>query len=139
VLDAFFADPAADEREARLPAYEPHLGGSRYSLEPLTAGFTGLTLETSRDDLLLGLIRGNAAYLGAHLEKVGRLIDIGHRVGISGGGARVRGMLEARRRWTGPFEYVYQDQSSLLGAAMLGRFHQTGRFRIPGQIAAGAS
>ena len=36
-------------------------------------------------------------------------------------------MLEARRRWTGPFDYVFQDQSSLLGAAMLGQIHLTGR------------
>jgi xylulokinase len=130
VLDAFLGDPGADGREGGLPTYQPYLGGSRYSLEPLTAGFAGLTLETTRDDLLLGLIRGNAAYLGAHLEQVGRLVDLGQRVGISGGGARVRGMLDARRRWTGAYEYVYQDQSSMLGAAMLGRIFQTGS--LPG-------
>jgi xylulokinase len=134
VLAAFLEGPGADQREAELPTYEPYLGGSRYSLEPLTAGFTGLTLETTRDDLLLGLIRGNAAYLGAHLEKVGRLVSLGHTVGISGGGARVRGMLEARRRWTGAFEYVYQDQSSMFGAAMLGRIFQSGRLPGHGQV-----
>jgi sugar (pentulose or hexulose) kinase len=126
VLGAFLADPGADRREADLPTFEPYLGGSRYALEPLTAAFAGLRLETTRDDLLLGLIRGNAAYLGAHLEAVGRLVRTDRRVGISGGGARVRGMLEARRRWTGPFEYVYQDQSSMLGAAMLGQVHRSG-------------
>ncbi len=130
VLTAFLEDPDADQREAMLPAYEPYLGGSRYSLEPLTAGFTGLTLETTRDDLLLSLIRGNAAYLGAHLKAVARFVSLGRRVGISGGGARVRGMVDARRRWTGAFEYVYQDQSSLLGAAMLGQIYQSGQ--IPG-------
>ena len=131
VLEAFFADPGADRREAELPTYEPYLGGSRYSLEPLTAAFCGVLLETTREDLLLSLIRGNAAYLGAHLERVGELVSLGHRVGISGGGARVRGMLEARRRWTGPFEYVYQDQSSMLGAAMLGQLFRSGR--LPNQ------
>jgi hypothetical protein len=35
-------------------------------------------------------------------------------------------MLAARRRWTGDFDYVFQDQSSMLGAAMLGRIYQTG-------------
>jgi sugar (pentulose or hexulose) kinase len=131
VLEAFLADPGADKREAELPTYVPYLGGSRYSLEPLTAGFGGLLLETTREDLLLGLIRGNAAYLGAHLEKVGELVSLGHTVGISGGGARMRGMLEARRRWTGAFEYVYQDQSSMLGAAMLGQVFRSGR--LPNQ------
>src|ERR1035437_3761196 len=46
VLEAFLEDPGVDKREAELPTYEPYLGGSRYSLERLTAGFTGLTLET---------------------------------------------------------------------------------------------
>jgi len=127
VLKAFLEDPDADHREAMLPAYQPYLGGSRYSLEPLTAGFTGLTLETTRDDLLLSVIRGNAAYLGAHLRAVAQLVSLGGTVGISGGGARVCGMLDARRRWTGAFEYVYQEQSSLLGAAMLGQIFQSGR------------
>ena len=50
---AFLEDPDPDAREAELPAYVPYLGGSRYSLERLTAGLSGLTLETTRDDLLL--------------------------------------------------------------------------------------
>jgi len=137
VLEAFLADPGADKREAELPTYEPYLGGSRYSLELLTAGFAGLTLETTRDDLLLSLIRGNAAYLGAHLGRVGKLVSIGRKVGISGGGARVRGMLEARRRWTGAFEYVYQDQSSMLGAAILGQIHRSRRPPNHGQVILG--
>jgi hypothetical protein len=31
--------------------------------------------------------------------------------------------MEAKRRWTGDFDYQYQDQSSLVGAAMLGQIH----------------
>ncbi len=127
VLEAFLADPAADARESKLPSYAPFLGGSRYSVDRVMGSFGGLALETSRDDLLLSLIRGNLQYLGGHLREVAGLVQLGQKVGISGGGAGIRGMLEARRRWTGPYEYVFQDQSSLLGAAMLGQIHQTGR------------
>lgn len=124
VLDSFFSDPEIDARELELPVYDPHLGGSRYSLERLKGGFDGLTLQTSRDDLLLSLVRGNMTYLGKHLRDISGLLQLGSRIGISGGGAKIRGMLEARRRWTGDFEYEFQDQSSLLGAAMLGqRYH----------------
>jgi hypothetical protein len=42
----------------------------------------------------------------------------------TGGGAKIRGFLEAKKRWTGDLEFRYQDQSSLLGAAMLGQFYQ---------------
>jgi hypothetical protein len=83
-----------------------------------------VTLETTRDDLLLSVIRGNLAYLGDHLREVAQLVTLGRKAGISGGGARIRGMIEARRRWTGDFDYVFQPQSSLLGAAMLGQMYQ---------------
>ena len=127
VLEAFFADPDADAREAGLPEYAPFLGGSRYSVERVTGSFGALTLETTRDDLLVSLVRGNMQYLGGHLRQVAGLVGLGRKVGISGGGAAIRGMLEARRRWTGPFEYIFQDQSSLRGAAMLGQIHVTGQ------------
>jgi hypothetical protein len=72
------------------------------------------------------MIRGNLRYLGTHFAQVSRLVAVNHVVGISGGAARIRGMLEARARWTGDYEYRFQDQSSMLGAAMLGRIHQDG-------------
>jgi sugar (pentulose or hexulose) kinase len=141
VLDAFLADPAADAREADLPTYEPYLAGSRYARGRATGSFSGLTLETTRDDLLLGLVRGNLRYLGEHLRDLDGRVPIGREAGLSGGASAVTGMLEARRRWTGPFDYVLQAQSSLVGAAMLGQMHLTGQ--VPGRSirhpAAGAS
>ena len=137
VLDAFLLGPDPDAREADLPEYVPYIGGSRYSLEPLTGRFSGLTLQTTRDDLLLSIVRGNARYLGGHLAEVAEVVHLGHRVGISGGGARIRGMLEARRRWTGDFEYQFQDQSSLLGAAILGQISQSGRLPGSGHVSSG--
>jgi xylulokinase len=138
VLEGFLDDPDIERRERELPVYGPFLGGSRYSLEPLTAGFTGITLQTTRDDLLLSIVRGNARYLGEHLTEVARLVRLGKRVGVSGGGSRGRGMIAARRRWTGDFDYIYQDQSSMLGAAMLGQIYLAGGLLQAGHAVAGA-
>ena len=52
-LEEFLTDSEVDTREADLPVYVPYLGGSRYSTEPLAASFAGVTLATSREDLLL--------------------------------------------------------------------------------------
>lgn len=128
----FLNSPDIERREAELPVYEPYLAGSRYSLERMTASFSGLSLETTRDDLVVALTRGNAAYHGRHLREVAKRIRIGRKAGISGGGAKLGGSLEARKRWTGDFDYEYQDQSSLLGAAMLGQFYLTGKYRGAG-------
>jgi len=138
VLESFFGDPDPAAREAGIPEYEPYLAGSRYSVAPLTGGFSGLSLETGRDDLLLGIIRGNARYLGEHLATVAKLVRVGDRVGISGGAARIRGTLQARRRWTADLEYVFQDQSSLLGAAMLGQIYESGSLPYARQLTVGA-
>ncbi|HEY5533030.1 MAG TPA: hypothetical protein VIK22_13650, partial [Candidatus Anoxymicrobiaceae bacterium] len=75
---------------------------------------------------MLSLIRGNLKYLGDHLREVGGQVSLSRRIGISGGGAAIHGMLAARRRWTGDFEYVFQHQSSMRGAAMLGQMYQAG-------------
>jgi sugar (pentulose or hexulose) kinase len=130
VLRRFFAFESPDDAERHLPAYGPFLGGSRYSLEQQTGYFTGLDLETTRDEMLLALIRGNAAYSGSHLKEVGQMVPLGSRVMITGTGARVDEYTRARKRWFGDYEFIYQDQSSLLGAAMLGGFHLTGTYPV---------
>ncbi len=126
VLVAFLEAPDSAEREARLPRYEPYLAGDRYTLETRTATFGGVSLQTTREDLLLAIVRGNLRYLGQHLEQVQSLVPVNREVGISGGAARITGMLAARCRWTGDFDYTFADQSSMLGAAMLGRRYRSG-------------
>jgi sugar (pentulose or hexulose) kinase len=127
VIEDFFAKPDIERREAELPVYVPFLAGSRYSLERLKASFSGLTLETTREAMLMSLIRGNATYLGQHLKEVATMVKLGRKVMTSGGGAKIRGSLMVKQRWTGDFEYLYKDQCSLVGAAMLGRIYQTGK------------
>lgn len=123
VLEAFFNSPDCDRLEAELPAYLPFLGGSRYSLERKKAAFDGITLETDRKALLLSLIRGNALYHGEHLREVGAMVKLGRRVITTGGVAKIPGFTQVKQRWMGDFDYQYQDQSSLLGAAMLAGIH----------------
>jgi len=53
--------------------------------------------------------------------------------------SEINGMLDARRRWTGEFEYLFQNQSSLLGAAILGQFSQSGRLPDSGQVSTGVT
>ncbi|MGD1074400.1 MAG: FGGY family carbohydrate kinase, partial [Bryobacteraceae bacterium] len=128
VLRSFFESDRRDRWEADLPVYVPFLAGSRYSMEQLKAGFNGITLETGRDDLLLSLIRGNALYQGEHLTEIAQRVKLGRKVKTTGGGAKIPGSIDVKKRWTGDFEYEYQDQSSLTGAAILGQFYLTNKF-----------
>ena len=113
-----------DPNEDALPEYVPYLQGSRYSLENLTAAFSNLTLETDRQRMLLGLLRGNLRYVGSHLKEVSQFIELRQPIITTGGGAKIRGMDLLKKRWMAASEYHYQDQSSLLGAAMLGKMYK---------------
>jgi xylulokinase len=128
VIENFFESGDQDPLEAEFPEYVPFLQGSRYSQEQLTASFSGLSLETTREKIFMGLIKGIAIYHGENLKEVASLVRLGRRVMTSGRGAKIRGYSHVKKRWTGDFEYEYQDQSSLLGAAILGQFYQTGRY-----------
>jgi xylulokinase len=112
--------------EDALPEYTPYLQGSRYSLESLTAAFSNVTLETDRRQMLLGLLRGNLQYVGGHLKEVSRFIELKQPIITTGGGAKIRGIDLLKKRWLAASEYRYQDQSSLLGAAMLGKMYKDG-------------
>ena len=127
VLEGFFRAPDREQMESRLPVYVPFLSGCRYTLERLTAAFQGVTLETTREDMLLAVIRGNAMYHGEHLREVATMVKLGRRVVTTGGAAKIRGYTDAKRRWTGDFDYEFQDESSVRGAAMLGRIYQQGQ------------
>ena len=80
--------------------------------------------------MLLALVRGNARYSGSHLREMGKLVRLGGRVMASGTGAGGQEFSQARRRWFGDYEFVYQEQSALLGAGTLGRFHATGAYPV---------
>jgi sugar (pentulose or hexulose) kinase len=125
VLERFLHSEKPDRLEAEIPEWVPFLQGSRYSLEQLKASLSGLTLETTREHILLGLIKGNSIYQGQHIKEVASLVKLGRKVMTTGGGSKIRNFLKVKKRWMGGnFEYEYQDQSSLLGAAMLGQFYQ---------------
>ncbi len=113
-----------DPQEEAIPEYVPYLQGSRYSLENLKAAFTNLTLETDRQRMLLGLLRGNLRYVTSHLKEVSQFMELRQPIITTGGGARIRGMDLLRKRWMAASEYRYQDESSLLGAAMLAQMYK---------------
>ncbi len=104
--------------------YVPFLMGSRYSQEALTATFAGLTRDTTREEMLAALVRGLCEYQREHLKEVAVDVPLSEKIYISGGAASPE-VIRAKRLWMRDCEYDYHDQSSMMGAAMLGRQHLT--------------
>lgn len=100
-------------------AYVPYLMGSRYSLEPLKAEFKGMTQETTREELLTALIRGLCEYQREHLKEIALEIPLKGRIFVTGGAVNPA-LIRAKTRWMRNCNYVFEEQSSMKGAAMLG-------------------
>ena len=100
--------------------YTPYLMGSRYSQQPLKAEFLGLTQESSREELLAALVRGLCEYQQENLEEVARNITLDEKVIVSGGAVN-EAIVRAKQKWLRNCAYHFEAESSLKGAALLGK------------------
>ncbi|MEI7670609.1 MAG: FGGY family carbohydrate kinase [Deltaproteobacteria bacterium] len=107
------------ERESGV-TYIPYLMGSRYFLAPLRAEFLGLTQETSREEMMAALVRGLCLYQREHLKEIALEIPLADEIHITGG-ALNPSLIRAKAKWMRACRYVFEEQSSLKGAALLGR------------------
>jgi sugar (pentulose or hexulose) kinase len=99
--------------------YVPYLMGSRYSLDPLKAQLSGLTQQTTREEILAAIVRGLCEYQKSHLEEVEKNVGLQDVIHVTGG-ATNPSLIRAKARWMRDAKYVYEEQSSMRGAAMLG-------------------
>jgi sugar (pentulose or hexulose) kinase len=106
-----------------IPGYEPFLQGSRYSVQPLKAAFSGLDVNCTRDDFLMAILKGNHEYLASHLKVVGKIVELGNEIKITGGASNIRNMDKVKQKWIGDYRFSYIEQSALQGAATLGKLY----------------
>ncbi len=123
--DEFFDDfmPNAIDRWLERDSgvsYVPYLMGSRYSLDPLKAEFKGLTEETSREELLAAMVRGLCEYQREHLKEISFEMPLKHGILVSGGAVN-SSLIRAKTKWMRNCGYRFETESSLRGAALLGR------------------
>ncbi|UCG04990.1 MAG: hypothetical protein JSV83_13780 [Desulfobacterales bacterium] len=123
--DEFFCDfmPAAIDNWLNKVSgviYVPYLMGSRYSLEPLKAAFSGLTQETSREELLAAMVRGLCQYQQENLKEISIEMSLKGEILVSGGAVNPS-LIRAKKKWMRDCDYTLETESSMKGAAMLGQ------------------
>jgi sugar (pentulose or hexulose) kinase len=124
-VDTFFKDfmPAAIDQwlsKTSGVGYVPYLMGSRCSLEALKAEFSGLTPETSRAEMLAAMVRGLCEYQREHLKEIALDVLLKNEILVSGGAVNPS-LINAKKKWMRNCEYIFETESSLKGAALLGR------------------
>jgi xylulokinase len=110
-IDAWLDRPSA-------VTYTPYLMGSRYSLDPLQAEFLGLTQTTTREEMLAALVRGLCQYQANHLREIQPHVPLQTTIHLTGG-AVSPALIRAKQKWLRLADYVYEEDSSVKGAAML--------------------
>ncbi len=99
--------------------FEPYLAGERTSIEQRRAAFTGLTLATTREQMLHAMIDALARASTARLDLFATLgVPIGRDVLVDGGAAE---RLDAvfQRDWPGRWRFRRETEASLRGLGQL--------------------
>ncbi len=120
-IETFFESEPTDD----LPEYKVYLAGDRYSVEERFAAFCKLHLNTTRESMLIAMIRDNNRYMARHLQEMSQKIRLSSRMHLTGGGLS-NSFIRCKKEWMGDYEYVLRENSSLLGAAQLAHYHLTG-------------
>lgn len=99
--------------------FDPYLAGERTSIEQRSAAFTGLTLATTRDDMLAAVVE-SLAWSSAEridiLEQTGTPIK--HHVVVSGGLQESLSEI-LHRDWPGRWKFHLENEATLRGLALL--------------------
>jgi sugar (pentulose or hexulose) kinase len=106
--------------DAREICFDNWLAGSRTSLEQHRAAITGLTLSTSREEILTALADSLARDSAARIELLKKVnpIKIDRRVLLTGGASGPLADL-LHRDWQGSWTFHEEDEATLRGVAAL--------------------
>ena len=100
--------------------YIPYLMGSRYSLKPLKAEFRGLTQEVKREEMMAAMVRSLCEYQQKNLKEISQQMQLKDEILVSGGAVN-QALIRAKAKWMRNCKYRFESESSLKGAALLGK------------------
>jgi xylulokinase len=109
---------AMSDRETTV-RFDPYLAGERTSIDQKQAAFTGLTLATTRNEMLAAVITSLAQASAARIDVLREVNKhINHRVVTSGGTQRGIGKV-LYRDWKGRWSFHAEREATLRGLARL--------------------
>lgn len=109
----------ANEPNGTGVRFLPYLSGDRQSLEPKTGGFTGLTLDSTRRDMLAAVMVGIHQHILDTVKACEQLMpNMGKEIKMSGGFV-TDAVLEFKQRLLPGYKLIPKDNCTLLGNAIL--------------------
>lgn len=99
-------------------SFLPFLGGNRHDIQHVTASFTNLSLETTREDMLIALLCGIVDFQFEILQKWEKQVELKRIIKHVGGGARSTYTAFKQSMLDG-FQLEKKGETTLVGAAGL--------------------
>ena len=101
-------------------SFAPYLTGDRQSLQKKTASFEGLTLASTRDQMLAALLRAMQGVLRTTIEEAKEVIPLSGDIKISGGMVTAP-YLKLKALEIPGFSFTVVDDCPILGNVALAR------------------
>jgi sugar (pentulose or hexulose) kinase len=99
--------------------FEPYLAGERASIEQRFGAFSGLTLSTSREEMLEAIVESLAAVSAARIPLLKKVDPkLSRRVMLSGGAQSALRHI-VHRDWPGKWAFQIEEEATLRGLALL--------------------
>lgn len=102
--------------------FDPYLTGDRQSLEKRTAAWRGLTLGTTREEMLVALLKGMNRVLGRTVKEAAELVDLKPVIKLTGGMAS-SAVVEFKQREIPGFYFEVVENCPILGNVTLAKRH----------------
>jgi len=110
----------AEDRK-NIPGFAPYLTGDRYSLKSKSAVFTRITLNTTREDMLLAVIHGVVSKVKDFLTLMEENVELSKTVNVTGGGSEV--LLACKEKMIQGYTFQKVESGSLLGTAKMAKMY----------------
>jgi hypothetical protein len=110
-----------------MPAlrFTPTLAGDRTAMQQVAGAIEGLTLSTTRDEILGALARGLIAQSVRRYARLSRVEKIGETVFTTGGNKEIGKAM--RKAWPGRHKTQALEEANLTGLDKMGRRVMEGR------------
>lgn len=105
----------AEKPEETSVQFEPHLAGDRMSIEQRQGAFTGLTLSTTRQHMLVAIIEALARTSAERLPLLAHCQTRMCRTIMVSGGVQTWLAKVIRRDWPGPWHFRTEQEATLRG------------------------
>ena len=117
--DDYLPEVLKTQADRATEVFHPHLSGNRFSMTQQRGVFSGLTLSTTREDMIRALAKGVMQPMEITLAECRKRISLNTSISLTGGGANEALKQYKERTVFSGYSFTLRQECSLVGVAKL--------------------